>query len=131
MKHRVRFITLVLAVSAGWFVSAASAHANNKHSSANKPAARADSDSLDVAKAKADYPLKTCVVSGDPLEGGDMGEPIDYVYKEDGKPNRLVRLCCKSCIRDFKKDPAKYLKAIDDAAAGKPHKAEPGAHAHE
>jgi hypothetical protein len=59
------------------------------------------------------YPLTTCAVSGDKLEDGW----IDYVYKADGQPDRVVRLCCKGCIKTFKKDPAKYLKMIDDAAA--------------
>ncbi|MFT3783194.1 MAG: hypothetical protein QM790_14390 [Nibricoccus sp.] len=63
------------------------------------------------------YPLDTCVVSGEKL--GDMGKPVDYIYKEEGKPDRLVRFCCKMCISKFKKDPAKYLKAIDEAAAQK------------
>lgn len=69
--------------------------------------------------AKADYPLTTCVVSGDELKEGSMGGPIDYIHKQTGKPDRLVRFCCKDCIKDFKKDPAKYLKKIDDAAAAK------------
>jgi hypothetical protein len=72
-----------------------------------------------LAKAKADYPTDACVVSGDKFDGGDMGKPQDYVYKQDGKPDRLVRFCCKDCVRDFKKDPDKYLKILDDAAAEK------------
>jgi hypothetical protein len=67
--------------------------------------------------AKSTYPLTTCVVSDDKLEGGDMGGPVDYIHKEAGKPDRLVRFCCKDCIKDFKKDPAKYLKKLDEAAA--------------
>lgn len=54
------------------------------------------------------YPLQTCVVSGEKL--GDMGKP--YVYTHEG---REVRLCCKGCLKDFQKDPAKYLKKLDDA----------------
>jgi len=69
--------------------------------------------------AVAAYPLNTCVISGDKLEAGDMGPIIEYVHKEAGKPDRLVRLCCKGCVKDFKKAPAKYLKIIDDAAAAK------------
>ena len=64
------------------------------------------------------YPLDTCVVSGEKL--GEMGAPVDYIYKEDGQPDRLVRLCCKMCIAKFKKDPAKFLKLIDEAANKKP-----------
>ena len=54
------------------------------------------------------YPLDTCVVSGEKL--GEMGEP--HIYTHEG---REVRLCCKGCLKDFKKDPAKYLKKLDDA----------------
>ncbi len=68
----------------------------------------------------AAYPLDTCVVSGEKL--GEMGAPIDYIHKETGKPDRLVRFCCKMCVTKFKKDPAKYLKLIDDAAAQKKDK---------
>ena len=76
-------------------------------------------DTFDLAKAKADYPLANCVVSGEPLTDGDMGPPVDFVYKQEGKPDRLVRFCCGMCVKKFKKDPAKYLKQIDDAAAAK------------
>ena len=83
--------------------------------------------STSTTKAKADYPLTTCVVSGENLEGGDMGEPVDYIYKEPGKPDRLVRFCCKMCVPKFEKDPAKYLAKLDEAAAGKnPAKAADG-----
>ena len=44
---------------------------------------------------------------------------MDYIYKEKGKPDRLVRFCCKMCIPKFEKDPAKYLKKLDEAAAAK------------
>jgi hypothetical protein len=74
---------------------------------------------VNSAAAVAAYPLTKCVVSGDKLEDGDMGPPINHVYKQDGKPDRLVRLCCKGCVKDFNKNPEKYLKIIDDAAAAK------------
>lgn len=74
---------------------------------------------VDSDASVAAYPLTTCVVSGDKLADGDMGPPINYVYKEAGKSDRLVRLCCKGCIKKFNKEPAKYLKMIDDAAAAK------------
>ena len=71
------------------------------------------------AAANAAYPLTTCVVSGDKLEDNTMGGPVDYFYKETGKPDRLVRFCCKDCVKDFEKEPAKFLKQIDEAAAEK------------
>jgi hypothetical protein len=61
------------------------------------------------AKAKP-YPLKTCLVSGEKL--GEMGKP--YVFTHDG---REIQLCCKDCLKDFKKDPAKFVKKLDEAEA--------------
>ncbi len=79
----------------------------------------AETTAADSAAAVAAYPLTTCVISDDKLEDGDMGPPINYIHKEEGKPDRLVRFCCKHCIKKFKKDPARYLKVIDEAAAAK------------
>jgi hypothetical protein len=50
--------------------------------------------------------LTTCPVSGDKLDG-DMGKPYVFVYKK-----QEVKLCCKSCLKDFNKDPDKYLAKI-------------------
>lgn len=57
------------------------------------------------------YPLTTCVVSGEAL--GSMGDTYVYIHKEDGKPDREVRLCCKGCLKKFTKEPAKYLAKLD------------------
>lgn len=70
-------------------------------------------DQKSDAKAKP-YPLKTCVVSGEKL--GEMGKP--YVFTHEG---REIQLCCKSCLKDFNKEPAKYVKKIEEAEA-KPKK---------
>jgi len=56
------------------------------------------------------YPLKNCVVSGEKL--GEMGKP--YVYEHEG---REIKFCCKDCLKDFKKDTAKYIKKIEEAEA--------------
>lgn len=81
--------------------------------------ARAD-DQATIDALKKTYPLKTCVVSGEKLEVTKMGAPIDYLYTskdKDGKETtRLVRFCCKSCVKDFNKEPQKYLSKIDAAS---------------
>lgn len=106
-----KLVSLLLVALLG-VVALALAAADSKNDNPAKPAPDAEW----LAKARAAYPLTTCVVSGDKL-GGDMGDAIDHVYKQEGKPDRLVRFCCKDCIADFKKDPAKYLAKIDEAAA--------------
>ena len=58
-------------------------------------------------KAKP-YPLDKCIVSDEKL--GEMGKP--YVFTHEGQE---IKLCCKSCLKDFNKDSAKYMKKIADA----------------
>ena len=60
------------------------------------------------AQAKT-YPAETCIVSGEPF-GGDMGEPIDYILG-----HRMVRLCCKGCVKKLRKDPLGYLAKLEAA----------------
>lgn len=70
-----------------------------------------DTHAPEVANTSSDsYPLKTCPVSGDKL--GEMGEP--YVIEHEGT---TVKLCCKSCLKDFNKDPDKYIAMIKKAEA--------------
>ncbi len=56
------------------------------------------------------YPLTTCVISGEKL--GSMGKPVKVTH--DGTE---VQLCCKNCIKDFEKEPVKFVKMVKDAAA--------------
>jgi len=58
------------------------------------------------------YPLDTCAVSGEKL--GEMGKPFVFTYE-----GQEIKLCCKNCQKDFKKDPAKYVKKIKLAQAEK------------
>jgi YHS domain-containing protein len=80
--------------------------------------AAAPTDSELIAKARATYPLKTCLVSDEPL--GGMGEATGYIHRVTGQPDRVVFFCCEGCTDDFKADPAKFLKKVDAAAKGKP-----------
>lgn len=62
--------------------------------------------------AEKPYPLDICLVSGEGLK--EMGEPYLFVFE-----GREIKLCCKPCIKDFKKEPAKYI-ALVEAAEKKP-----------
>jgi hypothetical protein len=61
------------------------------------------------AKAKP-YPLKTCVVSDEEIGKDPDMKPHVFTYK-----GQEVKLCCKGCLKDFEKDPAKYTKKIENA----------------
>ena len=60
---------------------------------------------------------KICPVTGDKIpasgEEGAMGdEPVKYEHN-----GKIYNLCCKMCVKDFKKNPEKYSKIADDEAA--------------
>jgi hypothetical protein len=123
-----RSLALSLALAAGFLTAgAASAHeGHDKDAAAVAHTGKgqlvpvtAKTDATWLAKARADYPMTTCAVSGDKFEGGDMDKPQEFIYKESGKPDVFVRFCCKDCVKDFNKEPAKYLAMIEEAAAKK------------
>ncbi len=62
------------------------------------------------------YPADVCIVSEEKL--GSMGDPIDLVWN-----NRLVRFCCKGCLKEFHKDPAASIAKLDEAV-GKAQRAD-------
>ena len=64
------------------------------------------------AGVPATYPLKKCVVSNEDL--GTMGKAVKVTHEGTD-----VYLCCKSCVKDFNKEPAKYVKMVKDAAVKK------------
>ena len=70
------------------------------------PLMLAASSAMAADEAAKPYPLDTCIVSGEKL--GEMGDP--YVFTHDGQE---IKLCWKSCLKKFNKDPEKYLKKLD------------------
>jgi hypothetical protein len=74
------------------------------------PLAGLAAEGKDAKKKAKPYPLKTCIVSGEELS--DKGEMKPFVFVQDGQE---IKLCCKSCKKDFDKDPKKYLTKLEDA----------------
>ena len=60
------------------------------------------------ANPSADYPLDTCVVSGEPLDS--MGGPVVYDYG-----GVEVRFCCENCVKEFEAAPQAHLEKIERA----------------
>ncbi|MCK6480181.1 MAG: hypothetical protein HUU06_00915 [Planctomycetaceae bacterium] len=61
--------------------------------------------------ASANYPLATCVVSGEKL--GKMGPPVAVVHG-----GVEVQLCCAGCIKEFRKAPDRYAALVARAKPG-------------
>jgi YHS domain-containing protein len=71
-------------------------------------------EGAEAKKAKAKpYPLDTCLVSGEKLDADPRMKSHVFVHK-----GQEIKLCCKSCLKSFNKEPEKYLKQLE--AARKP-----------
>jgi len=66
---------------------------------------------------------KICPVSGEKV--GEMGEVVKYEYK-----GKIYNLCCKMCIKDFKKDPEKFSQKAEEEANTTSSSHEHGGHDH-
>jgi YHS domain-containing protein len=62
-------------------------------------------DSREGSGASGEYPLTTCVVSGETL--GAMGAAVEYDHE-----GTTVKFCCKSCIPEFEASPEKFLAKL-------------------
>ena len=61
-----------------------------------------------AAKKVKPYPLAKCIVSDEALEDD---KAVGVVFE-----GREYLLCCKGCLKDFKKDTAKFAKKLDAAS---------------
>ena len=54
---------------------------------------------------------KLCPISKEKV--GEMGEVVEYEYN-----GKIYNFCCKMCLKDFEKDPEKYVKIVEEMMAG-------------
>lgn len=60
-------------------------------------------DAALIAKARTNYPLKTCLVSGEDL--GAMGEATAYIHRVAGQPDRVVFFAAMAAVTISRKSP--------------------------
>ncbi len=89
--------TLITTLAAAFLVSCTTSGTTQLSTSGAAPIAA-------KTKAKA-YPLKTCIVTDNDLDS--MGGEITKVYD-----NQEIKFCCKTCIKKFEANPAKYLNKL-------------------
>ena len=64
----------------------------------------------ETGAVKVNNPI--CPVSGQKV-GGSMGPVVEYEYK-----GKIYNFCCTMCLKDFQKDPEKYVKIVNEMMAG-------------
>lgn len=57
------------------------------------------------------YPMETCLV----MDGEALMEDGEFIGQDVVVHNRLVRTCCKMCVAEVKKNPAKYIAKLNEA----------------
>lgn len=60
------------------------------------------------SQVPVDVGNKICPVSGEEVGQGGM-EPALYEYE-----GKIYNFCCAGCIEEFKKDPEKYIKKVEE-----------------
>jgi YHS domain-containing protein len=67
------------------------------------------------AAAALPYPLDTCIVTGEKLDADSDMKSYTFTYE-----GQEIKLCCKGCLKDFEKEPAKYLAKLQQPKAPAP-----------
>jgi len=65
-----------------------------------------------VPKEAVSVGNKVCPISGEKID-----EKMKTTYEYEGK---VYNFCCEMCIEDFKKDPQKYIKKIEEELEAEP-----------
>ena len=111
MKSKLTVLSLAVLLFLS-YSSYVQAHEGHEHKMADGTVMDDDDmpkGQVEVKAAKAvELGNKFCPVTGDkipaPGEKGTMGdEPVKYEYN-----GKIYNLCCKMCVKDFKKNPEKY-----------------------
>jgi len=65
-----------------------------------------------LAEGAVDVGNKICPVSGEKID-----EKMKVAYEYEGK---VYNFCCASCVDEFKKDPQKYIKKVEEELQAEP-----------
>ena len=77
----------------------AQAHTEHEHGATETSKEPVSEEAINVGN-------KICPVSGEKID-----EKMKATYGYEGK---IYNFCCSSCVEEFKKDPAKYIKKIEE-----------------
>ena len=106
MQHKIFTLTAVLGL-----VLTASAFADGQTGSPVTITAQKVTGEVQAPAADVIKPIEVgntfCPISGDKV--GQMGEIVKQEYK-----GKIYNFCCKMCLKDFNKDPEKYIKALEE-----------------
>ena len=119
MKSKSFLITAaaMLAFAGATFAAETVAPATTEPVKTTEPAKPAEKPDAKPDEKVKPYTLTVCPVSDEKL--GEMGDPVVFNYE-----GREIKLCCKKCRKGFDKDPAKFIKKIEEAEKAAPAKPE-------
>ena len=95
------------------FLCAGSVYASESHDHSNHKGSMMKDHGMmehegEMGESKAvEVGNKICPVSGEKV--GEMGEIVKVEHN-----GKIYNLCCTMCAKDFKKDPEKYVKIVEE-----------------
>ena len=87
-SSRLTAAVLALALATGLAPALLAAEKHDKHADASAAKKMTPAETALIAKARASYPLKTCLVSDEAL--GSMGEAAPYIHRVAGQPDPIT-----------------------------------------
>ena len=100
------FITLSAIVFLSGITKLSFAQAHTEHESGITEAGK-----VAVSEEAVNVGNTICPVSGEKID-----DKMKTTYEYEGK---IYNFCCASCVDDFKKDPQKYIKKVEQELQGK------------
>ena len=79
------------------------------YGSKHKQQAPAAAASAETPTAPVEVGNKICPVTAEEIKDSDMGEAAKVEYN-----GKVYNLCCAMCVKDFKKDPEKFVKKVEE-----------------
>jgi len=104
MKLKLTLLTMLLMLVLAIDVHAGGDHDHGSHED-SMPVEEISPNAVNVGNA-------ICPVSGKIISEVDDGKGIQMEYE-----GKVYNVCCKMCAKDFKKDPEKFIKIIENNLA--------------
>lgn len=96
----------VVVVFAGAVVFAQDEHEGHQHGMVEEEQVEVAGEQEGIAEVgPIEVGNKICPVSGEEIKEGEV-----YKFEHEGK---IYNFCCSMCVKDFKKDPQKYIDILE------------------
>jgi len=112
MKSKFIILSAVVLMFSASQVFAGEGHDHGTHSEAVPEGDEETTHAEEISPDAVNIGNKICPVSGELISDVGDGKGVQIEHK-----GKIYNVCCKFCAKDFKKDPEKFIKIIENNLA--------------